>query len=906
METENSRTGRQSINNNLPLLSQDEFVLTGFTHTPNFNKNNTNCMNNLTISPQEKLGFMRKRSSKKSYYSAKGLRILMILGLLLFSISMFGQYSDGDFKSRATGVWNTASTWSIYDSSQLPGNEWVNATTYPGQVGGSYDVFIEGGYTVTINSNIPNYFNSLNIGDGIGGTDNLFVGGNSSLILTSIYLFNGGFMSWTGNNINLDIPTGSIFIIEAGGTMDTTVPCNATKTMTIGSTSFASCIGGSSPYSFTELMNSGGNVSFIDTDGDGILNGSDLDDDNDGIPDEDEGVCAVNNGDVELPLLSDNTITWSATYDGGSIRTTLDTNVPFWTTTASDSMIEIWSNSNTISSPHADAYSGNQFMELNANQVASSYQDILTIPNSTVSWTIAHRARSGTNNATVSIGAPGSVAVVQAMSTGTAWVVYSGTYLVPAGQTTTRFQFDAVGGGSSGNFLDSFILSCPSIDTDNDGVPNYLDLDSDNDGIFDIDESGVLNNGATDSNRDGRIDGSSFGSNGLFNSVESDDTITANITYTISESLDDSDILPNFTDLDSDGDGIPDNVEAQSTLGYVAPSGLDTDSNGIDDAYDSNGTPIALVNSDGTDNFDYLDTDSDNEGGNDTAEAGFTLSGADVDGDGLDDNYDADITGYSDPGGTIDDPLTGVVILPNTDGLGDVDFRDPEFRADLELTKTVQFIGGIPAQVEFTITVTNNGPDDATGVTVLDNLPSGFNYDSDNGGGAYNSGTGIWTIGTIASGNSASLVVTVELDIIGGGLNLNNYVNAAEVRTSDIADLDSTPGNGKNLEDDYDEASFIPINLSISKATNATEQCVGEQIIFTVVVTNDTFFIPASNVVVTDLLPTGYTYDSHTVSQGTYVPGTGVWTVGGINGRPAIWSCGFRDFDHCGNRKCNR
>ena len=95
METEDSRTGRQSKNNNLPLLSQDEFVLTGFTHTPNFNNNKTNCMNNLTIFPPEKLDFIRNRSSKKSYYSAKGLRILMILGLLLFSISVFAQY-DGD------------------------------------------------------------------------------------------------------------------------------------------------------------------------------------------------------------------------------------------------------------------------------------------------------------------------------------------------------------------------------------------------------------------------------------------------------------------------------------------------------------------------------------------------------------------------------------------------------------------------------------------------------------------------------------------------------------------------------------------------------------------------------------------------------------------------------------------
>ena len=42
-------------------------------------------------------------------------------------------------------------------------------------------------------------------------------------------------------------------------------------------------------------------------------------------------------------------------------------------------------------------------------------------------------------------------------------------------------------------------------------------------------------------------------------------------------------------------------------------------------------TGLTPVNTDGTDNPDYLDTDSDNAQGNDTAEAGLTLAGADAD-----------------------------------------------------------------------------------------------------------------------------------------------------------------------------------------------------------------------------------------------------------------------------------
>ncbi|MFZ2235263.1 MAG: DUF11 domain-containing protein, partial [Dokdonella sp.] len=36
----------------------------------------------------------------------------------------------------------------------------------------------------------------------------------------------------------------------------------------------------------------------------------------------------------------------------------------------------------------------------------------------------------------------------------------------------------------------------------------------------------------------------------------------------------------------------------------------------------------------------------------------------------------------------------------------------------------------------------------------------------------------------------------------------------------------------------------------------------------------------AASSTVQDMLPSGYTYVSHTVTQGSYVPATGVWTVG--------------------------
>jgi len=84
----------------------------------------------------------------------------------------------------------------------------------------------------------------------------------------------------------------------------------------------------------------------------------------------------------------------------------------------------------------------------------------------------------------------------------------------------------------------------------------------------------------------------------------------------------DGDSIPNSLDLDSDNDGIPDNVEAQPTDNYVSPSGSDTDGDGLDDAYDTDngGTAMPLPDTDGDSSPDFLDRDSDNDGYSDCEE----------------------------------------------------------------------------------------------------------------------------------------------------------------------------------------------------------------------------------------------------------------------------------------------
>lgn len=204
---------------------------------------------------------------------------------------------------------------------------------------------------------------------------------------------------------------------------------------------------------------------------------------------------------------------------------------------------------------------------------------------------------------------------------------------------------DDTDGDGTPDFLD------PDTDTDGDGVADRVDIDDDNDGILDVVE---------DPNLDGDNDP-------LTNPLDSD-----------------GDGFPDHLDIDADNDGIPDNVEGQTTAGYVAPTGLDDDNDGLDNAYEGEGDAgIDPVNTDGTDNPDYIDQDSDNDlvpdnnEGNDFNFDGVpdqTPTGEDADGDGLDDGYEGtDANDGFDVNDEINDPAND---LPDTDGTEDVNYRD--------------------------------------------------------------------------------------------------------------------------------------------------------------------------------------------------------------------------------------
>lgn len=167
------------------------------------------------------------------------------------------------------------------------------------------------------------------------------------------------------------------------------------------------------------------------------------------------GSGAIMNGRFEAPVVT----------LGSAPQISEGTSGLVWQTTATDNLIEIWSTGYDDVGSIFTAYEGNQSAEINATMAAGLYQDITTIPCTQLTWSVAHRGRNGIDTMGVYIGPTNNVVFQRKCGTdNTAWVVYTGNYNVPAGQTTTRFEFRAIstsnGVNSVGNLIDDVRFYC--------------------------------------------------------------------------------------------------------------------------------------------------------------------------------------------------------------------------------------------------------------------------------------------------------------------------------------------------------------------------------------------------------------------------------------------------------------
>jgi uncharacterized repeat protein (TIGR01451 family) len=161
----------------------------------------------------------------------------------------------------------------------------------------------------------------------------------------------------------------------------------------------------------------------------------------------------------------------------------------------------------------------------------------------------------------------------------------------------------------------------------------------------------------------------------------------------------------------------------------------------------------------------------------------------------------------------------GPVPIPSTTQDGQITVG----MVDLELTKDVDNANPTQGQqVMFTITVTNKGPLDATGVKVEEVAwPAKLRYD-EHSGGTYDSGTRIWDIGDLAVSASATLYITATV------MEDGYFENVAEVYACNEPDKDSTPNNYPiKIEDDTGAVSGEAIPTAITLSSFAARSSTG-------------------------------------------------------------------------------
>lgn len=214
------------------------------------------------------------------------------------------------------------------------------------------------------------------------------------------------------------------------------------------------------------------------------------------------------------------------------------------------------------------------------------------------------------------------------------------------------------------------------------------------------------------------------------------------------------------------------------------------------------------------------------------------------------------------------------------------------FPADLSLDKVLNEStnnGDGTITSVYTITLSNAGPANATGIEV-DELPDAAMtiIDTDASLGFFDGGSNTWHIDELPVGESATLEVTTTYseDDAGAG-------NFAEVSAVQQSDPDSTPGDGSGDDasgtsgsssgDREIDLSRFHADVRLTKEVDNAAPAAGENIVYTLTVYNHGPSHTAG-IRVKDLLPTGVSFASASFSDASdsYDANSGMWEVGNV------------------------
>ncbi len=194
---------------------------------------------------------------------------------------------------------------------------------------------------------------------------------------------------------------------------------------------------------------------------------------------------------------------------------------------------------------------------------------------------------------------------------------------------------------------------------------------------------------------------------------------------------------------------------------------------------------------------------------------------------------------------------------------------------DLEIEKTVNATTvGVGGQVTYTLSVTNNGAIDVTGIEVDDDLPTGFTLASTGNPSSIASNVTaqrdfIWTVGTIAAGQTSTVQVIVD---VATSVTPGSFTNSATVAVDRLTGFTDTVSN--NNSDTVDVTVEPRFDLLITKSDGVTSVTTGDLVTYTITVNNDGPSA-ATNVQISDTLPAGLEFVSATSNSTSIGSATG-------------------------------
>ena len=178
----------------------------------------------------------------------------------------------------------------------------------------------------------------------------------------------------------------------------------------------------------------------------------------------------------------------------------------------------------------------------------------------------------------------------------------------------------------------------------------------------------------------------------------------------------------------------------------------------------------------------------------------------------------------------------------------------------------------------YTITVSNDGPSDATGVVVRDRLPPGLRFESarsSRGSCVRSSGTVTCELGNFNSGDNATVTIAATPLADAGGTTITNIVSVVSNETDPDSPVTVTTQSTKVKK---------KVDLAVTMSDPSNGVVTGNTMKYTATVTNHGPS-DATGVILTGAVPEGVTFASATPSQGNcqQASGTISCNLGALN-----------------------